>query len=232
MGFRDDATASRARAEALERDNADLRKENEELRAEVEELRLKLRSGEKPAPTPKTPAPSAEEAKVSRQKATAYKAALIQAPVPGAFLVLAWSSSLGFIPDSFASSVYETLLVMGAVFLACSFVALWLGGKPVKTSTGFDDDQMSAVIWFWLPFILFMPVVGTIMGIARTYVLLRGRLSGSVITTTSGSARHYEAAQMSRREGWPLAFTFLILSLGWPAMFISGLATDLGSPVP
>lgn len=221
MGFRDDVEAARARAEALERDNADLRRE-------VEKLREKLLERDQPTEQPRRNV-------VERQKTVAYMAILALVAVAAAFLLVAWGSHLQLVPDPVVMNAPVLLALLGIAFVALSIAGLWLGGRPFRTSTGYDLDMMISEIWVWVPFVLGFPVIGTIMALARAVILFRGRFEGCTITTLDGgdnevTTKHYEPRQLTQREGWPAALVFLTLAVVWPGMVASVMATDWGSP--
>jgi hypothetical protein len=115
--------------------------------------------------------------------------------------------------------------VAGSIAVVCLVsivVATHRVGQPIQRATGHDGDWMIFCTWFWLPFVMFFPLIGTVMGLARTWVLARGKFSGATITS-NGSSRSYSATTLSAGEGRPAALVFAALALLWLPLAVSTL---------
>lgn len=231
MGFRDDVEAAQARAEALEREKAELERANADLQGQVSALEARLAGREKKAREAPEPAWAGltEPADPGLMRA-AYRATIVQVAIAAAFLLVVWGAHARVLPGGGGPVVVGLLAILGGAYLAATGVALWHGARPIAEASGYDRDVMRFTVWFWVPFVLLMPVAGTIMGIARVVILLRGTLSGGTIKTNGASSQTYPAVRLTGREGWPAAFVFLCLTVAWPAMVASAASTGMGMP--
>jgi hypothetical protein len=99
------------------------------------------------------------------------------------------------------------------------FVATHLAGKPMTETTGHAFEWILFVTWFWVPFVMFAPIFGQVIGLVRVVMLALGRVSGGTITS-GGNRTHYDPVRFGMGEGRPAAVLFLVLTLVWPLVVL------------
>ncbi len=187
--------------------------EKEKLRAE------KKQQSQQHAETAREQRQLSEMRDIARVKAWAYVASLLFVGSLAVTTLLAWPEYSGSLaPHLRAPAIVIPLLI--ALF-ALLVVTLVLVGRPILKSTRYGGSWMLFCTWFWVPFALFMPVVGQIFALVRALILFRGRFSSSTITTNNVSTASYAAVRLPHGEGRPAAPFFLALALLYPLTMMS-----------
>ena len=203
--YRNEVDALRARAEQLETELAEAKADNAVLARRIHELE------NPPAPAPRSPPPT-----LSLLLQSAYRAAIPLVAVTALGGLWAGGRFVGLAPA--AESAPMVALAGVIAWLAALVVATAFAGRPIQRATGYDGAAMIFVTWFWLPFALLFPGLGSLFALARLVVLLRGRFMSATITS-NGSSRHWPAIELHHREGWPAALVFACVLAIQPIVF-------------
>ncbi len=136
-------------------------------------------------------------------------------------LAWVWSAQPVFGIGAMVGSGVMVTGLLGAMALIAVIVGMHWVSKPIDHATGNGFDWLLFVTWFWLPFVLVMPVAGTVMAWARAIILYRGKFSASTIES-NGSRSSYGPVTLENGEGKPGAFLFLALGTLWP-LIVAGV---------
>ena len=154
-------------------------------------------------------------ARLSRQ---AWRAAAAATGALWLFVGGAWMVG----PDGWLVS-----LILGAIAVAAIIVATHYVGRPIDATVQNGFDWLLFITWFWLPFVLLFPVVGSIMALVRSLILWRGRFAACTIES-GGSRSHHDAVTLRDGEGNPGAVLFLAIALLWPLAMVGAFGGIAG----
>jgi len=220
VGFRDDLQAAQDRASALESELRNAKRENLELR---EKLR---RAGGTFDELEERGAKASSEPNRQATTDVLVRRANREAIVMGAALVLTtalcWLGRSGRLPAVISpatSIIVGALVIVWLVLLATSVVS---SAKAIESARGEGARGTFVGVWFALPFVLLVPVVGSAIALVRAVTLSRGRLDGEPSPPSDTSRA------TAREAGQTAASIYVILAVGWPVMVLSLILTTLG----
>jgi hypothetical protein len=93
------------------------------------------------------------------------------------------------------------LIGWGVVVLVVFVFALIWVSKPLSLATS-QRGWTFAVVGFYAPFLVLMPVIGSVMALVRAITLLRGRI-GAQRMGSEGSYTYYDPVTLKKGEGKP-----------------------------
>jgi hypothetical protein len=152
-------------------------------------------------------------AKSVRSKSLAWRVVLVYLILLLGSIAITWLTAAAGGPGT-GLMVLGGIIVVLATLVTCAFVT-----RPIALATGYPGEWQLFATWFWVPFALAMPVVGSIMALVRGILLARGRFGSSTITSGSSSAS-YDAIVLQQGEGRPAALFFLALAMLWPVLLM------------
>ncbi len=117
--------------------------------------------------------------------------------------------------------VITFLLTLPAFYLL--FKAVHEVGKPIDHAMRNGKTFLLFIVSFWVPFVLFFPLIGSLIGIWRWRVLKVGKFAASVVTV-NGVSTSYDATELLHGEGNPAASLFLFMALAWPVLLLFAFA--------
>ena len=151
--------------------------------------------------------------------ARAWRAALLFAALLLGAGAVVWTTPAGALEPGLIAGGALTVVVSALV--TCAYVT-----RPIALATGHPGEWQLFATWFWVPFALLMPMVGSLMAAIRALILLRGRFGAARIASGS-TARDYPATALHHGEGRPAALFFLLLAVAWPLLATAATAPDL-----
>jgi len=158
-------------------------------------------------------------AKSVRSKSLAWRVVLVHLVLLLGSIATTWLTAASGGPGT-GLMVLGGIIVVLSTLVTCAFVT-----RPIALATGYPGEWQLFATWFWVPFALVMPVVGSIMALVRGILLARGKFGSSTITSGSSSAS-YDAVVLEHGESLPAALFFLALALLWPVLLIAVLTPE------
>ncbi len=128
------------------------------------------------------------------------------------FAIWSWIIRLSTGANPLEVDTSEAYLYLGLAAMLSIFVATIFANRLINRVADNDFGWFLFVTWTWVP-LSFVPVLGAIIALMRSYSLLVSGKIGEMTITENGMHNTYPAVTFTRGEGRPAGVLFLCLAL-------------------